>query len=191
MIRVCLVDDQTLVRQGIRSLLALDGDRLGFVPSALGELAREHHTSLDNYLALDDSVMWTALSGFRNEKDPILSDLSHRLVSRNLLKAHELFGDDATREGRTRCLHVAQDLARQAGFDESIYVGLDVPSVQVFDDTKDGLSVVFPDSAERRPTEVSFLLGRLKGQTLVKPRIIYPAEIRDALHAALGKSDPA
>lgn len=25
MIRVCLVDDQTLVRQGIRSLLALDG----------------------------------------------------------------------------------------------------------------------------------------------------------------------
>lgn len=170
----------------VRQLL-LDGTRLSFVPAAVAELARENQTSLHNYLALEDSVMWTALNGFITEKDPILSDLSRRLVSRDLLKAHELFGDDATLEGRTRCLAIAQGLAKDAGFDPHVYVGLDVPSVTVFDDSKDALTVVFPDGSERRPAEVSFLLGRLRGQTLCRPRIIYPRELRRDFLCQLGQ----
>src|SRR5690554_930581 len=41
MIRVCLVDDQTLVRQGIRSLLALDGGMEVVAEAADGRQAVE------------------------------------------------------------------------------------------------------------------------------------------------------
>lgn len=169
----------------VRELLT-DGTRVEGVPSAVAHLAQEDDAPLDDYLSLDDSFMWTALSQFRTSKDPILSDLSTRLVSRKLFKALELFGDDATLEGRARCLGVARSLAEDAGLAPEVYVGLDVPSVDTFDDSEDSLTVMFPDGGERRPGEVSFLLSRLRGQTLARPRIIYPREIREALFAELG-----
>lgn len=171
----------------VRQLL-LDGTRVEGVPGAVRTLARREDTTLSAYLELDDSIMWTALAGFQNSKDEILSDLSRRLYTRRLFKSFELFGEDATIEGRTRCLEVARSLARDAGFSPEIYVGLDVPSVATFDDSKDPLTILFPDGSERRPSEVSFLLSRLRGQTLARPRVIYPHEIRDALLAELGNS---
>jgi len=155
-------------------------------PRAVAEIAVNGDTDLPSYVALDDAVMWTALSQFRESKDPILSDLSARLLSRKLFKAHELFGDDASTEGQERCVAVAKSLASDAGLDPDIYIGLDVPEVDTFDDSKRSLSVVFPDGSERRPGEVSFLLSRLRGQTLARPRIIYPVEIRETLLSELG-----
>lgn len=174
----------------VRSLL-IDGTRLAHVPRAVAHLAREDDSPLGDYLALDDSIMWTALSGFTNEKDSVLADLSNRLLRRKLFKAYELFGQDATSEGKKRCLDVASELAQAAGFDPEIYVGLDTPSALAFDDTNDPITVVFPDGGELRPAEVSFLLGRLKGQTLARPRVIYPPEIRPQLLSALGKEASA
>jgi HD superfamily phosphohydrolase len=169
----------------VRELL-IDGTRVEGVPAAVRHLALEDDAPLDDYLALDDSFMWTALSQFRKSKDSILSDLSGRLVSRKLFKALELFGDDATIEGRARCRDIARSLAKDVGLAPEVYVGLDVPAVDTFNDSKDSLTVMFPDGSERRPGEVSFLLSRLRGQTLARPRIIYPREIREALFAELG-----
>ncbi|HSC88946.1 MAG TPA: hypothetical protein VLC09_16805, partial [Polyangiaceae bacterium] len=42
------------------------------------------------------------------------------------------------------------------------------------------------DGSQRRPGEVSFLLGRLRGQVLARPRLIFGAELRDAVIAELG-----
>ncbi len=155
------------------------------VPRAVEELMKTGDTSLGEYLRLDDSVMWTALESFRSHRDPILSDLSDRLLSRKLFKAFELFGDEATAEGRQRCLEIAEDLCRGAGLDPEYYVGLDVPSALTFDESNDPLSVVFPGGEIRRPSEVSFLLSRLLGQNLSRPRVIYPVEIRTELIDAL------
>jgi uncharacterized protein len=166
--------------------LLQEGSRLAGVPHAVETLAQGDETSLASYLELDDAVMWTALASFEKSADPVLADLAARLVRRKLFKSFELFGEDATIPGRTRCLGVARNLAEKAGFDPLIYVGLDVPSVATFDDSEDPLTVVFPDGTERRPAEVSFLLGRLRGQTLCRPRVIYPPEIREALLATLG-----
>jgi HD superfamily phosphohydrolase len=170
----------------VRQLLQ-DGTRLAGVPRAVETLAREEETSLDEYLKLDDSIMWTALAEFETASDPTLVDLSRRLGGRQLFKSFELFGEDATIEGRNRCLNAARSIAEEAGFDPQIYVGLDVPSVATFDDSKDPLTVLFPDGTERRPGEVSFLLSRLRGQILSRPRVIYPPEIRNALLAELGQ----
>lgn len=172
----------------VRELL-LDGTRVAGVPPAVVSLACENDAPLNEYLALDDSIMWTALSQFRDSRDPILSDLSQRLVSRKLFKALELFGDDATQEGRARCLGIARSLAEDAGLAPEVYVGLDMPSVDTFNDAKESLTVIFPDGSERLPGEVSFLLSRLRGQTLSRPRIIYPLEIREALFQELGQGN--
>ncbi len=161
------------------------GAKISGLPQAVEELMREGDTSLDAYLRLDDSVMWTALEQFRANEDPVLSDLSDRLLSRKLLKAFELFGDEATSEGRQRCLSIAASLCSEAGLDPEYYVGLDVPSALTFDESKDPLTVLFPGGTTRKPSEVSFLLSRLRGQNLSRPRIIYPIEIRPGLVAAL------
>lgn len=170
----------------VKALLK-DGTRVPGTPRAVESLARSEEIALADYLELDDAVMWTALQAFEKSKNSILSDLSHRLNARKLFKSFELFGEDATIEGRTRCLNVARQLSEDAGLDPNIYVGLDMPSVATFDDSKDPLTVIFPDGSERRPAEVSFLLGRLRGQTLSRPRVIYPPEIRAPLLQELGR----
>src|SRR5690606_15737451 len=109
--------------------LLQEGTRLAGVPRAVSTLALGEETSLESYLELDDALMWTALSSVEKSADPVLSDLAGRLVRRRLFKSFELFGEDATTLGRTRCLGVARDLAEKAGFDPATYVGLDVPSV--------------------------------------------------------------
>lgn len=167
--------------------LVTDGTRVPGTPRAVESLARGEKTDLSDYLELDDAVMWTALQAFEKSKDKTLSDLSRRLNARKLFKSFELFGEDATIEGRTRCLNIARQLSEDAGLDPSIYVGLDMPSVATFDDSNDPLTVLFPDGSERRPAEVSFLLGRLRGQTLSRPRVIYPPEIREPLLLELGR----
>ncbi len=172
----------------VRTLL-LEGQPVVGVPPAVARLAREEETSLSEYLSLDDSIIWTALAQFRLSTDKVLSDLASRLTSRRLFKALELFGEDATRSGRARCLNIARSLAEDAGLDKDVYVGLDAPSVAAFDDSKDPLTVLFPDQTERRPADVSFLLSRLRGQVLTRPRIIYPVEIRDALLSEIGHGD--
>jgi HD superfamily phosphohydrolase len=169
----------------VRTLLE-EGTRVEGVPAAVRQLAENGDADLSDYLKLDDASMWTTLGLFQEAKDEILSDLSRRLLGRRLFKSFELFGEDATIEGRARCVNIARALAEDSGLDPTVYVGLDVPSVATFDDTKDPLTVLFPDGSERRPGEVSFLLSRLRGQTLARPRVIYPPEIRDALLSELG-----
>ncbi len=166
--------------------LVLDGKHVEGAPRALVEMAEQGNTSLESYLELDDALMWTALRRFRSSSDPILSDLAQRLISRRLFKSLELFGDDATEAGRARCLTIAREIASEHGLDPDTYVGLDIPSVAPFDPAQDPVTVIFPDGTERKPGEVSFLLGRLLGQILSRPRLVFAPELRSAIHAELG-----
>lgn len=175
----------TRILQRVRGLL-LDGTRVEGTPDAFIDLAQTGDTSLGRYLELDDAVMWTALRRFGEARDPVLRDLARRLLSRRLLKSLELFGEDASKAGRARCLSVAREIAAEQGLDPDLYVGLDIPQVAPFDPAKDPVTVIFPDGSERRPGEVSFLLGRLRGQILSRPRLVFAPELREAILAELG-----
>jgi HD superfamily phosphohydrolase len=162
-----------------------DGARLNGMPVALTSLAREGEAPLGEYLALDDAVMWVAIATFRDASDPVLRDLSQRLHARRLFKTYELFGDQGTPERRVEVLTVARDVARRAGLEPDVYVGLDVASDAPFDDSEEPLTVIFPRGEPKKPGDVSFLLGRLRGEHLARTRLIFAPELRDAIVEAV------
>ena len=166
-------------------LLVQDGTRLAALPRALGALIRDGDAELGEYLALDDGVLWVAIEAWRHEHDSVLSDLTARLYARKLFKTYELYGELATPPARETLLRHARDIARQRGFDPEVYVGLDTASDVPFDDEDEPLMVVFPSGVERRPAEVSFLLSRLRGQTMERVRLIMAAELRAEIVEAI------
>jgi HD superfamily phosphohydrolase len=163
--------------------LVSDGTRLPGTPPGLVALLRDGDAPLGDYLSLDDPALWVALSSWEREKDPILSDLVGRLRARRLFKTLELYGESKTPRARIELLERAREAASRAGFDPEMYVGLDVASTVAFDDREDPLEVVFPDGSMRPLADVSFLLGRLREERLERVRLIFPVELRDAVHS--------
>ncbi|HEY3493908.1 MAG TPA: HD domain-containing protein [Polyangiaceae bacterium] len=163
-----------------RALLA-DGTRLPGTPAGILALASERGATLGEYLGLDDPSLWVALAAWEKGPDPLLGDLVRRLLARRLFKTEELYGEQATPEGRLVALDAAREMARSTALDPQVYVGLDVASTVAFDDLDDPLSVVFPRGRPRSLAEVSFLLGRLRGERLERVRLIFAPELRDAI----------
>lgn len=163
----------------------LDGERISGLPPALLSSALSGATTLEEYLALDDGVLWGLLSELRNASDPVLSDMSRRFYSRHLFKTFELFGAQATPRGRLEALDRAREVAERQGFDPRVYVGLDTPSMVAFDDREEPLSVVFPGGTTRPLAEVSFLLGRLFAQKVERVRLVFAGELREEIQRAL------
>jgi HD superfamily phosphohydrolase len=161
----------------VRSLL-LDGHHIPSIPAGIESLLRTGDASLEEYLALDDALLWTAVSAWRDARDPILSDLCGRLYARKLFKTLELYGEEATPERYQAILSFATERAAAIGLDPRYYVGLDEASDTPFDNSGDSLEVIFPDSAGRAPQEVSFILGRLSGEKLTRTRLVFPKELR-------------
>jgi HD superfamily phosphohydrolase len=163
-----------------RELLA-DGTRLPGSPPGIIALAGEQGASLGQYLELDDPSLWVALSAWEKGPDPLLADLVRRLLARRLFKTEELYGEAATPEGRLLALEAAREAAEAAGLDPKVHVGLDVASTVAFDDLDDPLTVVFPSGDARSLAEVSFLLGRLRGERMERVRLIFAPELRDPM----------
>ena len=101
----------------------------------------------------------------------------------HLFKTLELYDfDDA------KCRHafeVARDIAEKQGFAPESYVGLDVAADTPFSDGDDPLTVVFPQGVSRKPGDVSFLLGRLRDETVTRKRLIFAPELRESIRSAV------
>lgn len=86
---------------------------------------------------------------------------------------------------RARARHRTRGIARAAGLPAEAYVGLDRAEVVPFSDDDDPLRVLSARGGERRPGDVSFLLARLRNERLVRARLIFAPELRDAVRAAV------
>jgi hypothetical protein len=186
--------------------LVADGSRLPALAPAFASVAAGETPTVEQYLELDDQALLTAIHGWEDVSDPILSDLCRRLRSRSLFKTIELFAEPATepvdpalgslpahglRSGRdpdprvqAHALGVARDIASAKGLDPDVYVGIDIASDTPYADD-DSLAVIFPRGRTRRPAEVSFLLERLRNETITRTRVIFAPELRDAMREAL------
>lgn len=162
-----------------------DGQRLAGVPAAMTHAAQGVDIALADYLAMDDGVLNVALQAWESEKDAALADLSRRIRNRALYKSYELFGELATPDGKREALAVAQDIAKARGLDPDVYVGLDLAQVTPLETDAAPLLVVFQKGEPRPLAEVSFVLGRLSGQTLTRTRLIIAPELKADVVAAL------
>jgi uncharacterized protein len=162
------------------------GGELQSVPAAVRSAARQEPIALGDYLELDDGVLWGAMHAWEGASDRPLADLARRIRARSLFKTLELFGEQATVQGRQGALHVARDVARSRGLDPDAYVGLDTAADEPLGGQASPLMVVYAKGPARPLHEVSFLLGRLAGQSLQRIRLVLAPELREPVAHALG-----
>jgi HD superfamily phosphohydrolase len=174
MIRAILARAAELLRQGVK---------LPEVPAAIASIATKRGAPLADYLELDDGVLFGAMHAWESSPDPVLSDLTKRIRGRSLFKTFELYG--MGEEGCADALHTARDIAKKRGLSPKSYVGLDVATDTPFSDHDDPLTVVFPHGPAKKPGDVSFLLGRLRGETVTRARLIFAPELRDSIRSAI------
>ncbi len=176
----------------IRTVLAraseviASGERLEGTPRAIELAAHGQPPGLGDYLELDDAVLAVAMRAWESSRDAPLADLAARVRARRLFKTYELFGEQALPEGRDRAFAVARDIAKMRGLDPDLYVGLDVASDTPFGGEPEPLMVVYAKGPARPLSDVSFILARLAGQVLSRVRLVFAAELRDEITAALG-----
>ncbi len=166
-----------------------EGTRLEGTPRAIELAAHGQEIPLADYLELDDASLAMAMHAWENCKDEGLRDLTRRIRVRALFKTYELFGDHATPKGREHALAIARDVARTAGLDPDVHVGLDVASDMPFEQGEE-LEVVYAKGPARPLSEVSFLLSRLKGETLERVRLVFARELREAIIEAVESHAP-
>ncbi|WP_437930886.1 HD domain-containing protein [Sorangium sp. So ce291] len=176
-----------ILRRVVARLAA--GDRIPDVPAAVAAMACGEMPTLGQYMDLDDQVLLGAIHAWEAGPDPVLADLARRLRVRSLFKALELFPEPG--EGlverdarRAEALDTVRGIAQSAGLDPDVYVGVDVAEDTPYAEDE-SLLVVYPRGRPRRPAEVSFLLDRLRNETMTRTRILFAPELRDAVREAL------
>ncbi|MBI4703283.1 MAG: HD domain-containing protein [Deltaproteobacteria bacterium] len=178
---------RTIFSRAIR--LLRDGGRLPTLPAALRAFAVGDAPSVADYLNLDDHLVMHTIATWQDASDPVLADLCRRLRGRQLFKSVELFAEEAEPARREAARETVAELAREAGLDAEIYTGLDVADDVPYGDDE-SLRVLFPRGPARRPAEVSFVLGRLRGERLTRARVVFAPELRDRVRQVLWGGDP-
>jgi hypothetical protein len=164
--------------------LLRDGQRLGSVPATLLAIANGDAPTLGEYMALDDQSLLETLNLWRHASDPVLSDLCERLRARSLFKTVELFSDGADRIRRQEAYQTVRTIAEEEGLDPDHYTALDVAVDTPYSDDS-SLAVIFGRGRARRPAEVSFVLDRLRDETLTRVRLIFAPELKERVEDAL------
>jgi len=171
------------------SELVREGHQFAWLPRALSQGALGEQALLGDYFALDDASLSHAIAGFQHERDPLLTDLSRRFFARALPKTFPLPDSAEAEPLWQRCHAVAADIAARHGFRPDLYVWLDLPSDVPFSEPEGGTDGALWVALRHRPMallgDVSFLLKQLKNKRTVRPRLVFPGELREPIGAAL------
>jgi len=153
-----------------------------FRAAALGE-----SLSLDEYLRMDDAELLTCLGAWERGGDPTLAELSKRLRCRQLPKTVPL--PDKRRDLWDEALQAAKEIVAAGGLRPDLTVWLDiaedVPYSEPTDGSSDGMWVTLRHQPLQRLGDASFLLGELRNKRIERSRLIFPAEFRDEVVAAM------
>jgi uncharacterized protein len=170
-------------------LLRAGVDLGGSTPRAFAEIARGARPSLEAYLELDDAALTSAIATFQHATDPVLSDLCRRLLARVLPKTIPLVELPEAEASWQLAHQHACDIATRHGYRADLYVWLDVPSDVPYAEPKAPRSSALWVARRHRPMallgDVSFLLRELRNKRTVRPRLVFPAELRDEISAAI------
>jgi HD superfamily phosphohydrolase len=172
------------------SELIREGEQLAPCPHALTLAARGEPSTVGTYLELDDAALTSSIAAWQNSPDACLADLSRRFLRRVLPKTLPLpdHGADASQIWQT-CHDRAREVAQRHGFRPDLYVWLDVPSDVPYAEPDEPRAAALWVSLRHRPMsrlgDTSFLLRELRNKRTVRPRLVFPAELRDVITAAV------
>ncbi|MCS6936012.1 MAG: HD domain-containing protein [Candidatus Bipolaricaulota bacterium] len=166
------------------------GHDLPMTPPLRKLLLRPAELSLDDHLALDDTVVLFAVKEWCAAPDPILSDLAQRFQQRRLFKTLDL--DES--QYREHADKLAQ-LARAAGFDPRYYLALDRVADDPYKESYflkgllagENIFLVDSDGALVELSQASDVIRAVRNKTYVQDRLCFPEELRDQI-VALCKS---
>jgi hypothetical protein len=119
----------------------------------------------------------------------VLSDLCRRLLERVLPKTIPLVELPEAEPSWQLAHQHACDIATRHGYRADLYVWLDVPSDVPYAEPKAPRSSALWVARRHRPMallgDVSFLLRELRNKRTVRPRLVFPAELREEISAAI------
>lgn len=158
-------------------------------PQAVTAAVRREALQLGEYLALDDVTLLAAFRAWEDDSDPALSDLAKRLTRRLLPKTLPLPLEGRTTGAWQRAHDRARGVAEQNHLDPQLWIWLDVPSECAYEESPEDATKALWVSIRHHPIErlakTSFVLGELCDKRIERPRLIFPAEIRTDVLAAL------
>ncbi|MBK3495687.1 HD domain-containing protein [Viridibacillus sp. YIM B01967] len=134
---------------------------------------------LEDYLALDESILLTYFQLWMQETDPILSDLSRRFVNRKLFNYVEI--DPAKDYQKLREL---EELFRKAGIDPTYYLVLDSSSDLPYDFYRPGeeeerlpIHLLMPNDEIRELSRSSDVVDAISGKRRTDHKLYFPEDI--------------
>jgi HD superfamily phosphohydrolase len=148
-----------------------------FMPLTIQRLCTNHITLAD-YIQLDEAMIQSAFSYWREEKDPLLADLCDRFINRRLFKyiAMEQPSEEMVRK--------MTELVAQAGYDPNYYVQSDYSIDQSYDvyqpgKYKDKMPILLFNQNQERLIEISQqskIVSSISGIHQGKHYFYYPGE---------------
>lgn len=142
-----------------------------------------------DYLGLDDLCLLSAFRAWEDCDDEALRDLTRRLSARQLPKTIPLpagGGDDGRwQEAHARASAIVQAHGMRPDLCVRVDTPSDVPYAEPGDDSADGLWVTIRHRPISRLGRSSFLLGELRNKQIVRPRLVFPGDVRREVEAAV------
>jgi HD superfamily phosphohydrolase len=158
-------------------------------PSAIVAAVRREPLHLGEYLALDDITLLAAFRAWERDTDETLAELTQRVTARRLPKTLPLSTEPSARASWQIAHERARDVAARRGYSPELWVWLDVPSECAYAEPAAAAPEALWVNLRHRPMErlakTSFVLGELCNKRMERPRLIFPAEIRSDVVAAL------
>ncbi|MFJ8234783.1 HD domain-containing protein [Ureibacillus sp. NPDC094379] len=144
-----------------------------FKPFFIGQI------SLEDYLSLDEYILYTYFQLWMKEKDPILSDLCSRFVNRNLFKYANLNPEEDPEK-----FNQIKDLLVEAGLDPDYYLYHDCTSDLPYDFYRPGeestripIFLEKPNGDIRELSQESLVVDAIAGRIKTDHKVYYPKEL--------------
>lgn len=159
------------------------------MPRAFASAARGERPDLAAYLELDDATLMACIAALQHAPDALLADLCRRLLQRVLPKTIPLSEAEGGDASWGACHEVAAEIAARRGYRPDLYVWLDVPDDVPYAEPEEPRAAALWVARRHHPMarlgDVSFLLRELRNKRAIRPRLIFPGELRDEISAAI------
>ena len=169
--------------------LVRDGSAPGETPRAMRATVLGEELSPADYLELDDPQLMTCFAAWERARDPLLASFAGRLRNRRFPKTIPLPDREEERprweEAKARAVEIASAHGLRADLAVWLDEPTDVPYPEPTEPSPEGLWVSVSHQPLTRLGDISFLLRQLRNQTIVRPRLVFPEEIREEVGKAV------